>query len=76
MAFESQLEFDERDIKTHESENNIISFTTKENEDEGFYELLLNRIPVRSAGQHKYIVGLTGLQILKSKGIKYKLINK
>jgi hypothetical protein len=51
----------------------IISFNTRENEDNGFYELLLKRVPVRSAGKHKYVVNPRGLQILNSKNIKYKL---
>ena len=51
----------------------VISFDTRENENDGFYELLLKRVPVRSAGQHKYVVNPLGLQILNSKNIKYKI---
>lgn len=67
------LELDKRH-KIHERDSHIISFITRENEDNGFYELLLNKIPIRSAGQHKYIVDSRGLQVLKSKHIQYALI--
>lgn len=73
MAFGSQLEYDKRH-ESNKSENNTISFISKENEDEGFYELLLNKVPVRSAGQHKYTVNSKGLEILQSKHIKFKVI--
>lgn len=51
----------------------VISFNNRGNENNGFYELLLKRVTVRSAGQHKYVVTPIGLQILNSKNIKYNL---
>ena|SRR6476660_6151428 len=54
----------------------VISFETREKENEGFYQLLLNRIPIRSAGQHKYAIDKKGLELLDSKGLKYNEVSQ
>jgi hypothetical protein len=58
----------------HLSDHILISFDSRQNEVDAFYELLLNRMSVKSAGPNKYIVKKVGLDLLDSKGIKYILI--
>ncbi len=59
------------DSNTEYSDAFTISFNTKDDETNGFYELLLKKIPVRSTKPHKYIVPARGLQILRSLQIKF-----
>ena len=58
-------------MQTVIEDNITISFDSRNQEVEGFYELLLNKIPIKSAGQHRYIVNRNALNILEAKSIKY-----
>jgi hypothetical protein len=52
-----------------------ISFNSREEEVEGFYELLLKKIPIKSAGQHKYTINKEYTKILDNMGIHYTIQN-
>lgn len=47
----------------------VITFTTKDKEVAGFYKLLVARVPIRSAGEHKYIIPEKGCDLLNASGI-------
>ncbi len=59
------------DSYTEYSDATTISFNTTDDETNGFYELLLKKIPVRSTKAHKYVVPVRGLQILRSLQIQF-----
>ena len=52
-----------------------ISFNSREEEVEGFYELLSKKIPIKSTGQHKYTIDKEYLRILDNMGINYIVQN-
>lgn len=56
-----------------ESSYLTISFSSKDDEENGFYELLMKKIPIKSAGMHRYIIGRENLEILDNIGLKYTI---
>ena len=56
-----------------ESSLMTISFSSREEEVEGFYELLSKKIPIKSTDQHKYSIDKEHLKILDNMGIKYTI---
>ncbi len=75
MASASTLaRWDERRNQNIMRDSVTISFSSRKVEDDAFYELLLNRMPVRSAGLHKYIINKKGQEILNSENIKYEIV--
>lgn len=46
----------------------IVSFKA-EKEVDAFYKLLVARIPIRSAGEHKYVIPERGCELLNANGI-------
>lgn len=47
----------------------VISFKKEQKEIDGFYKLLVARIPIRSAGEHKYVIPEKGCDLLNANGI-------
>ena len=50
-----------------------ISFASREDEEDGFYALLMKKVPIKSAGMHRYVINRESLQILDRLGLKYKI---
>jgi len=55
---------------TTSSRPRIIHFTSRGKEVDGFYKLLRARMPIKSAGEHKYIIGKEHCTFLNKNGIK------
>ncbi|HJT84893.1 MAG TPA: hypothetical protein VJ697_10460 [Nitrososphaeraceae archaeon] len=52
-----------------------ISFNSRDDEVEGFYELLTKKIPIKSAGQHQYTINKEYIKVLDDMGINYTIQN-
>lgn len=56
-----------------ESSYLTITFNSKEDEENGFYELLMKKIPIKSAGLHRYTISRENLDVLDKIGLKYTI---
>jgi len=52
-----------------------ISFNSRDEEIEGFYELLNKKIPIKSAARHQYTINKEYIKILNDMGINYTIQN-
>ena len=52
-----------------------ISFNSRDEEVEGFYELLSKKVAVKSSGQHRYTIDKEYVKILDNMGINYTIQN-
>ncbi len=56
--------------------NKIIKFKTREDEVNGFYEMLVAKTPIRGAGEHKFIIDDEQCKLLQSKNINYNVMSE
>jgi hypothetical protein len=59
-----------------ESRNKVIKFKSRDDEINGFYELLVARTPIRGAGEHTYVINCEQRNLLESRQINYDIISE
>ena len=56
------------------SKYRIVQFESRKDEIDGFYELLVHKPQIRAVGEHKFMISKEQCKLLKSKDIKYKVL--